>query len=154
MCVPEILHMRATAQEFDATKYGPCCELFFFLMRRETHPTGPVLPRHVSTESRFYFTQTDAQRSAGNGPLEPRGARWQPAMASFEWPQWLRRSRLCVVSTRRACKRRDFFITESPVGLTLCPEGVSSSSSSPYRLRLLTTCVVSSPCTGVQEAGF
>ena len=42
MRVPEILHMFATAQECnDATKYGPLCELFFFLMRRETDLTDP-----------------------------------------------------------------------------------------------------------------
>ena len=49
---PEILQMRATAQEVtDATKYGPYCELFFFLMHFETDPTEPVPARHVSTES-------------------------------------------------------------------------------------------------------
>ena len=37
MCVPENLHMRVTAEEFnDTQKYGPYGELFFLLMRRDT----------------------------------------------------------------------------------------------------------------------
>ena len=78
MCVPEVLHMRATAREFnDATKYSPFCELFFFLVRRETNPTDPVPHRHVSTESFRYFTHArctafcrksrERSSAAGNG---------------------------------------------------------------------------------------
>ena len=34
MCVPEVLQMLVTAQKRnDVSKYGPCCELFFFLMK-------------------------------------------------------------------------------------------------------------------------
>ena len=65
--VPEILQMHATDQEFNyASKYGPYCELFFFLMRRETDPTEAVPPRHVSNESLAFFAQPNAQHSAGN----------------------------------------------------------------------------------------
>ena len=49
--VPEILQIRVTAQAFnDATKYGPHCELFYFLMKHEQKLTEP----HVSTESLFF----------------------------------------------------------------------------------------------------
>ena len=39
LCVPEILHMRTTAQAWnDSTRHGPHCEWFFFLMKNE--PAG------------------------------------------------------------------------------------------------------------------
>ena len=65
MCIPEILQLRATAQEVnDATKYGPYCELFFFFMTLEPEP-------HVSTEAFlrwpaqeiYLASQSDTKRS-------------------------------------------------------------------------------------------
>ena len=39
MSACDILQMRVTSKEVnDTKKYGPCGELFFFLMRRETFP--------------------------------------------------------------------------------------------------------------------
>ena len=47
LTVPDILQMRATAQEFnDATKCGPDYEIFFFLVKPGREP-------HVSTAALF-----------------------------------------------------------------------------------------------------
>ena len=75
--VPDILHVRVTAQEFDdATKYDLFCENFFFLVRREKDPTEPVPARHVSTQSFFFFfSRLDAQHPAGNDHLSWSGTR-------------------------------------------------------------------------------
>ena len=72
MCVPEILHMRVTDQEFNGSrKYGPYGVFFFFFLLmlsvtdlRESNP-----PRHVNNESLSSFAQPDAKHSAGNDPL-------------------------------------------------------------------------------------
>ena len=61
MCVPEILQMLATVQEFkDATKYGPYCD-FFFHMKREpearvsTEGLFLLVPSHLVGERRKPF---------------------------------------------------------------------------------------------------
>ena len=60
MCVPEILQMLATVQEFnDVTKYGPYCDLFFFHMKREREA-------RVSTEGLFARSSLTWLASAGN----------------------------------------------------------------------------------------
>ena len=54
MCVPEILEMWVAAQIWnEASRYGPCCELLFFPMRREPGgELGGVVPaRSTRTES-------------------------------------------------------------------------------------------------------
>ena len=55
-CASDILHRRATAKELNATKKcGPCGEVFFFLMRRETDTVEAAPHRHASTECLFFF---------------------------------------------------------------------------------------------------
>ena len=50
----DIVQMRVVSKEFDDTqRYGPCGDLFFFLLRRETEPTDAIptlTDEHVSTE--------------------------------------------------------------------------------------------------------
>ena len=54
MCISAFLQRRVAADVWnDANKYGPCFELFFFLMRRELGGKlgGAVLARSTQTES-------------------------------------------------------------------------------------------------------
>ena len=122
--------MRATAQELnDAAKYGPYCELFF-LVRLETDPT-PVPTRHGSTKSLFFLRPAvDSQHSASDDQLS---RQW----LSSGGPNGPGAGSAC--SPRAGvCTRQDFFsTTDSHVGLTWCPEGVSHHFGPPHLIDLV-----------------
>ena len=87
MSACDILQMRVTSKEAtDTQKYGPCGELFFFLMRQETFPMEAVWPRHVSTERPFFLRPSGRLASfRQQGPSEPGSAR-MALLASTERP--------------------------------------------------------------------
>ena len=59
----DIVQMRVVSKEFDDTqRYGPCGDLFFFLLRRETEPIDAIptlTDEHVSTERFFSHVQPE-----------------------------------------------------------------------------------------------
>ena len=122
--VPEILQMRATAQEFfDAAKYSPYCASCFFLMHHETDPTEPVPDIYVSTGSLFFFAQLEAQLPARNDRLSQE-ALANAGMAWFKRPNGP--GRLCAVHGL-GLHAPGFFSSFIRDRSDSCPEGVSVS---------------------------
>ena len=112
--VPESLQMRVSAQPFnDATKYGPYCELFLFLMKSQPEP-------HVSTDSFLHVPWSLPLR------MTRAGERSQCLLGTSSDP--CRSGRLCMFHTRGFGST---FLSDCPCDAldptVLCPEGVTSS---------------------------